>query len=276
MPRPIDRLIAVMARLRDPQNGCPWDLVQTYSTIAPHTIEEAYEVADAIETGDMAALKEELGDLLFQVVYYAQMAQEDGHFDFDSVAEAITAKMIRRHPHVFGEDDVKTAEHQTSRWEEHKAAERAAKAAEKGHGTPSVLDGVIPALPALTRAIKLQKRAARVGFDWAKASAVLDKIEEEIAELRAEMTETPAPDRVADEMGDLFFALANLARHVDVDPESALRGTNAKFERRFRWIEKRLDEHGKTPADSSLDEMEALWQEAKRDERRGQKRGDQL
>ncbi|MCW2246595.1 ATP diphosphatase [Azospirillum fermentarium] len=266
--RPIDRLLAVMARLRAPVGGCPWDLEQTYRTIAPHTIEEAYEVADAIETGDMDALKEELGDLLFQVVYYTQMAQEDGLFDFDAVAQAITDKMIRRHPHVFGSDEVNSAEMQTSRWEEHKAAERAKKA-ERGGATapPSALDGVSPGLPALTRAMKLQKRAARVGFDWTDARDILDKIEEEIAELRAEMTDTPAPERVADEMGDLLFAVTNLARRLEVDPETALRGTNAKFERRFRHIEGRLAEQGKTPAQSTLDDMEALWQEAKRDER---------
>ncbi|WP_454464566.1 nucleoside triphosphate pyrophosphohydrolase [Azospirillum fermentarium] len=257
-----------MARLRAPVGGCPWDLEQTYRTIAPHTIEEAYEVADAIETGDMDALKEELGDLLFQVVYYTQMAQEDGLFDFDAVAQAITDKMIRRHPHVFGSDEVNSAEMQTSRWEEHKAAERAKKA-ERGGATapPSALDGVSPGLPALTRAMKLQKRAARVGFDWTDARDILDKIEEEIAELRAEMTDTPAPERVADEMGDLLFAVTNLARRLEVDPETALRGTNAKFERRFRHIEGRLAEQGKTPAQSTLDDMEALWQEAKRDER---------
>lgn len=266
--RPIDRLLAVMARLRAPEGGCPWDLEQTYRTIAPHTIEEAYEVADAIETGDMGALKEELGDLLFQVVYYTQMAREDGLFDFDAVADAITAKMIRRHPHVFGSDEVKTADMQTSRWEEHKAAERAKKAEREGaKAPPSALDGVIPALPALTRAVKLQKRAARVGFDWTDARDILDKIEEEIAELRAEMTDDPAPERVADEMGDLLFAVTNLARRLEVDPETALRGTNAKFERRFRRIEDRLREQGKTPADSTLDEMETLWQQAKREER---------
>lgn len=266
--RPIDRLLAVMARLRAPVGGCPWDLEQTYRTIAPHTIEEAYEVADAIETGDMGALKEELGDLLFQVVYYTQMAQEDGLFDFDAVAQAITDKMIRRHPHVFGSDAVNSAAMQTSRWEEHKAAERAKKA-EQGGATvpPSALDGVSPGLPALTRALKLQKRAARVGFDWTDARNILDKIEEEIAELRAEMTDAPAPERVADEMGDLLFAVTNLARRLEVDPETALRGTNAKFERRFRHIEGRLAEQGKTPADSTLEEMETLWQEAKRDER---------
>lgn len=267
--RPIDRLLTVMARLRAPEGGCPWDLVQTYRTIAPHTIEEAYEVVEAIETGDMDALKEELGDLLFQVVYYTQMAREEGLFDFEDVAETITDKMIRRHPHVFGNDEVKTAEMQTSRWEEHKAAERAKKAAHGGAALPSALDGVSTALPALTRALKLQNRAARVGFDWTDASDILDKIEEEIGELRAEMTDDAVPERVADEMGDLLFAVTNLARRLGVDPETALRGTNAKFERRFRRIEERLHEQGKTPAESTLDAMEALWQEAKRDERNG-------
>ncbi|HYH23504.1 MAG TPA: nucleoside triphosphate pyrophosphohydrolase [Azospirillum sp.] len=267
MARNIDRLIDIMARLRDPVRGCPWDLEQTYRTIAPHTIEEAYEVADAIEKDDKSALKEELGDLLFQVVYYSQFAREEGLFDFEEVAGVIADKMIRRHPHVFGADEVKTAEHQTSRWEEHKAAERAAKAAAEGRHPPSALDGVIAGLPALTRALKLQKRAARVGFDWTDARDILDKIEEEVGELRAEMDAgTVAEDRVADELGDLLFALVNLARRLDIDPEGALRGTNAKFERRFHRIEQVLGEQGKTPEGVSLDEMEAIWQQAKREE----------
>ncbi|MGQ9370834.1 nucleoside triphosphate pyrophosphohydrolase [Azospirillum sp. A39] len=265
MARNIDRLLDLMARLRDPQRGCPWDLEQSYRTIAPHTIEEAYEVADAIEQGDMAALKDELGDLLFQVVYYAQFAREDGLFDFEEVAGAVTDKMIRRHPHVFGPEEVKTAEHQTSRWEEHKAAERAAKAAEEGR-EPSALDGVTPGLPALTRALKLQRRAARVGFDWTEPRDILDKIEEEVGELRAEMDGGGAPERIADELGDLLFALVNLARRLDVDPESALRGTNAKFDRRFRRVEALLAERGRRPEGSTLDEMETLWRQAKGEE----------
>ncbi|WP_029007949.1 nucleoside triphosphate pyrophosphohydrolase [Azospirillum halopraeferens] len=261
----IERLIAIMARLRDPERGCPWDLEQTYRTIAPHTIEEAYEVADAIEQDDKAALKEELGDLLFQVVYYTQFSREEGLFDFDDVAGAIADKMIRRHPHVFGADEVRTAEHQTSRWEDHKAAERAAKAADEGRA-PSALDGVIAGLPALTRALKLQRRAARVGFDWTEPRDILDKIEEEVRELRAEMDGGAARERIADELGDLLFALVNLARRLDVDPEGALRGTNAKFDRRFRRIEALLAEDGRTPEDATLDEMEEKWRRAKSEE----------
>lgn len=265
---PIDRLLALMARLRDPQGGCPWDLEQTFATIAPHTIEEAYEVADAIAQDDMAALKEELGDLLFQVVFYAQMAGERGLWTFNDVANSITDKMIRRHPHVFGEQEIaKVGADVVPRWETIKAQERAAKAAAEGR-VPSALDGVIPNLPALTRALKLQKRAARVGFDWARAREVLDKIEEEVAELRAELDhEQPQTARIQDEMGDLFFALVNLARHVDIEPEAALRGTNAKFERRFRWIEKNLARAGRGPTDATLAEMEDLWQQAKQEER---------
>ena len=266
MTRNIDRLLDVMARLRNPDGGCPWDLEQTYRSIAPHTIEEAYEVADAIEKDDKVALREELGDLLFQVVYYSQMAREEGLFDFDEVAGVITDKMIRRHPHVFGPEEVKSSDQQTSRWEDHKAAERAAKAAEEGRA-PSALEGVIAGLPALTRALKLQNRAARVGFDWTDARDILDKIEEEVQELRAEMDAGSAQERVADELGDLLFALVNLARRLKVEPETALRGTNAKFERRFHRIEALLSEQGRKPQDATLDEMEALWQQAKREER---------
>lgn len=261
----IDRLLDIMARLRDPESGCPWDLEQTFRTIVPYTIEEAYEVADAIEQGDMIAVREELGDLLLQVVFYAQMAKEEGLFDFDSVAGEIADKMIRRHPHVFGAADLATAEAQTIRWEEQKADERAAKAAEKGNQV-SVLDGVILGLPALTRAIKLQKRAARVGFDWTETVRILDKIEEEIQELRHELSSDGTPERITDELGDLFFALTNLARRLDIDPEAALRGTNAKFERRFRRIEDALAIDGRAPENASLDEMETLWQRAKREE----------
>lgn len=259
--RPIDRLLAIMARLRNPDGGCPWDLEQTYRTIAPHTIEEAYEVVDAIERDDMPALKDECGDLLFQVVYYAQMASEDGHFDFDAVADAISDKMIRRHPHVFGEDAVKTAGAMVRRWEEHKAKEREAKA---GGAAASLLDDVPAGLPALTRAIKLQKRVVRVGFDWPDVSHIFDKLTEEVGELRAEMDAGASKERVADELGDILFVVANLARRLEVDPEAALRGTNAKFEKRFRHVEARLAETGRTPADSTLDEMEGYWQEAKR------------
>lgn len=260
----IDRLLAIMARLRDPEAGCPWDLEQSFRTIAPHTIEEAYEVADAIERADMDDLREELGDLLFQVVFYAQMGREQGAFDFEAVAGTIADKMIRRHPHVFGEDRVDDAAQMVGRWEAQKAAERDDRAAAQGRRA-SVLDGVIGALPALTRAVKLQKRAARVGFDWTDAADILDKIEEEARELRAELAGRDRA-RMEDELGDLLFALANLARRLDIDPEAALRGTNAKFERRFRRIEELLHLQGRSTEAASLDEMEALWQRAKTEE----------
>jgi nucleoside triphosphate diphosphatase len=263
LPRePLARLLAVMAWLRDRQHGCPWDIDQTFKTIAPYTIEEAYEVADAIERDDMPALKEELGDLLLQVVYHAQMASEAKAFGFDDVAATIADKMVDRHPHVFGDLDIKTADAQTISWEARKAAERAAKrSAAEPAGT---LDGVARALPALMRAEKLQKRAARVGFDWAATGPVIDKIEEELGELRAELEAGKVDrDRLADELGDVLFAVANLARHCKVDPEAALRATNGKFEKRFRYIEKRLGEQGRKPTDAALEEMEVLWQEAK-------------
>ena len=283
--RPIDRLIDIMAKLRDPNGGCPWDLEQDFSTIAPYTIEEAYEVADAIQRGDMTSLREELGDLLLQVVYHARMAEEAGDFRFDDVATAIADKMVARHPHVFGGAEIDSAAAHTRMWEDFKARERAAKAAAGGPkaGPPSILDDVPLALPALLRAEKLQKRAARVGFDWPEVRQVLDKIEEEIGELRAELEPAPAagpdtakpnpakpdPDRIADEIGDLLFALANLARHMKIDPETALRGCNTKFERRFRSIEQDLAKQGRNPKDASLDEMEALWVAAKLRERGG-------
>ena len=266
---PLNRLLDIMERLRDPETGCLWDKEQTFRTIAPYTIEEAYEVADAIEEGDMAALKEELGDLLFQVVFYAEMGREAGHFDFHAIAEAIADKMTRRHPHVYEDMTYDTAEDRMDAWEEQKSAERQAKSKAKSggkDGAPSILDDVPSALPALLRAEKLQKRAARVGFDWPQAAQVLDKIEEEIAELRAEIDGKSTPARQEDEIGDLFFALANLARHLKIDPESALRHTNAKFERRFRHIETQLAEAGRSPDDASLDEMEALWLQAKKEE----------
>ncbi|CAK0770003.1 nucleoside triphosphate pyrophosphohydrolase [uncultured Gammaproteobacteria bacterium] len=267
----LDRLLELMVRLRAP-DGCPWDREQSFATIAPHTIEEAYEVADAIAHNDLPALKDELGDLLFQVVFHARMAEEAGAFDFEAVAAAIVAKMIRRHPHVFADSVVHDAETQLRRWEEHKAVERQAQAAAEGR-LPGVLDNVTLGLPALTRALKLQKRAATVGFDWTDSRDILDKIEEEVRELRAEL----APDlsgparqatkaRVADELGDVLFVLVNLARHLEIDPEAALRSTNDKFVRRFRHIEQGLAAQGRTPAEASLDEMEALWQAAKREE----------
>ncbi len=258
----IVRLIGIMARLRDPASGCPWDIEQNFASIAPYTIEEAYEVADAIERGDTEALKEELGDLLLQVVYHARMAEEDGDFDFEAVATIISDKMVRRHPHVFGPDEMDTATAQTRAWEAHKAAERQAKAAESGRRA-SVLDGVAAGLPALTRSLKLQRRAARVGFDWPAALQVLDKIDEEVIELRAEIANNATSERVADELGDLLFALVNLARHLEVDPESALRHANAKFERRFRAVEARFDALGQELSETSLEDLEAAWQAVK-------------
>jgi ATP diphosphatase len=266
-PTGIARLLEVMARLRDPATGCPWDREQSYPTIVPYTIEEAYEVADAIERGDFAALKAELGDLLFQVVFYAQMAREDGRFDFEAVAEAAADKMERRHPHVFGDATIDTAAAQTIAWEAQKARERAANGA--GAKPVSVLEDVPRALPALTRAEKLQKRAARVGFDWPHLAQVVDKIHEELNELQHEVDQKAPKERLTDEVGDLLFACANLARKLGVDPETALRSTNAKFERRFHRIEDWLAEAGKTPDQSTLEEMDALWNRAKAEERGG-------
>ena len=263
---PLVRLLGIMAHLRDPDGGCPWDIEQTFATIAPYTIEEAYEVADAIERGDLADLKEELGDLLLQVVYHARMAEEAGAFDFGQVAAAIADKMVRRHPHVFGDDEVKDAAVQTQRWEAIKAEERAAKGAKSGQAS-SALDGVPMGLPALTRATKLTRRAARVGFDWPTTSEVIAKIGEELAELEAEIAAGDLA-KAREEMGDLLFACANLARKLEVEPEDALRATNAKFLRRFAHIEDRLAEQGLTPAQSDLAEMDGLWNEAKRLERK--------
>jgi nucleoside triphosphate diphosphatase len=263
---PIERLLFVMARLRDPERGCPWDLEQDFSTIAPYTIEEAYEVADAIARGDLEHLEGELGDLLLQVVYHAQMAKEAGLFDFDDVAATIADKMVRRHPHVFGAATVESAEAQSHAWEATKAREREARAGGRGE-RHRLLDDVPLGLPALVRAAKLQKRAARVGFDWPQAAQVLDKIEEEIAELRAELERPAAAERLGDEIGDLLFAVVNLARHLGVDGEAALRGSNAKFERRFGAIEDALGSRGRGLEDASLDQMEELWQRAKAAER---------
>jgi MazG family protein len=258
----VDELIEVMARLRDPQQGCPWDREQTFATIAPFTIEEAYEVADAIERGAFDELKDELGDLLFQVVFHARMAEEQGRFDFEAVAGAIVDKMRRRHPHVFADARVHSAEAQTAAWESHKAGERAAK---EEHG---VLDGVALGLPALLRAQKLVKRAGRVGFEWPDVNGVLDKLEEELGEMRAEFV-TGDKEALAAEIGDVLFVCANLARYAGVDAEAALRATNAKFERRFRYIEQGLKARGRTVHDSNLAEMDALWNEAKRREKEG-------
>lgn len=255
--RKIDALLTVMARLRSPEGGCPWDLEQDFRTIAPYTIEEAYEVADAIERGDMASLKDELGDLLFQSVFHAQMAKEEGLFTFGDVAQAIADKMIRRHPHVFGDEDFRSAEEQTAAWEAQKAEERRAK------GKDGLLDDVPAGLPGLTRAVKLQKRAGRVGFDWPDARSVLDKIAEETEELKEALDDGDRA-HIEEEFGDLLFVLANLSRHLDIDPESALRGANEKFIRRFRHIEKTFAARGESLADASLDAMEAVWDEAKK------------
>ncbi|MGH6890486.1 MAG: nucleoside triphosphate pyrophosphohydrolase [Rhizomicrobium sp.] len=253
----ISELLAIMRRLRDPVRGCPWDREQTFATIAPYTLEEAYEVAGAIEEADWPGLKEELGDLLLQVVFHAQMAEECGLFDFASVARGISEKMLRRHPHVFADDaGIDTAAAQTTAWERHKSRERAAK--ERG-----LLDDVTSALPALSRALKLQQRAATVGFDWDSAPKVVEKIAEEAGEIAEARAQGAPPEKLGDEIGDLLFAVANLARHLGVDPEAALRSTNTKFVRRFREIEAALTKQERTLSDASLAEMEALWQAAK-------------
>jgi len=260
---PIERLLAIMSRLRDPQSGCPWDREQSFASIAPYTIEEAYEVADAIERSDLGDLKGELGDLLFQVVFHAQMAREQGVFEFDDVVNAIADKLERRHPHVFATATIATAQEQNIAWEEHKRRERAVRNAQA-----SALDDVPVGLPALTRAAKLGKRASSVGFDWPDVSGVFDKIEEELQELRAAFANKDR-DEIQAELGDLLFSLVNLGRHTQVDLETALRQTNAKFERRFRYVETRLCEQGTTPQQSTLEEMDALWEAAKAKEGTG-------
>ena len=254
----IDRLLAIMSALRDPASGCPWDIAQTFATIAPYTLEEAFEVADAIDRQAWGELKGELGDLLFQTVYHAQMAAEAGHFTFADVVTAISDKMIDRHPHVFGDASRdKTAEQQTRDWEAQKARER---------GPSRTLDGIAQSLPALTRALKLQNRAARVGFDWPSTAEVLDKLVEEAREV-VEARDTLTHAHLTEEIGDLLFVMANLARHLKVDPEAALRAANAKFTRRFARIEDWLAETGRTPADSDLAEMDALWNRAKSEDK---------
>lgn len=268
----LDDLLQLMARLRHPEHGCPWDLKQSYASIVPYTLEEAYEVADAIERGDFDHLPGELGDLLFQVVYYSQLATEEGRFGFAEVVDGITAKLIRRHPHVFPDGDLYAAPDAArleeaavkQRWEELKAEERAAKA--EAPEQLSLLDDVPQALPALSRAAKLQKRAAQVGFDWPEALPVLDKVREELDEVLEAMSEND-PQAIAEELGDLLFAVANLARHLKVEPEAALRAANGKFERRFRFIEQALREAGRPIENCSLDELDALWGEAKKQEK---------
>ncbi|MFN3075427.1 MAG: nucleoside triphosphate pyrophosphohydrolase [Alphaproteobacteria bacterium] len=261
---PIERLLEVMAQLRNPVGGCPWDVEQTFATIAPYTIEEAYEVADAIERGDMALLKEELGDLLLQVVFHAQMAREAGLFVFDDVVTAIADKMIRRHPHVFGDAHVADAEAQLKAWEGIKAAERSSSSPDTAETRTSAMDGIALALPALTRAHKLGSRAARVGFDWPDALSVFDKIAEELRELKDEVTGGAGEDRLMDEVGDLLFTCVNLARKLKIDPETAVRHANRKFERRFRLVEEELSESGTSADKLSLAEVESLWQQAKK------------
>ncbi len=271
--RDISRLNEIMAALRTPETGCPWDLEQTFATIVPYTLEEAYEVADAIERGDVANLREELGDLLLQVVFHARMAEEEGRFDFGDVVEAITRKLIRRHPHVFGDARDLSSGEVKALWGRIKVEEKRQRAeTRRADGLPAeeatgALAGVPLALPALTRALKLQQKAGKVGFDWNDPRAVLAKLREEIDEVEAEL-EAGDAQRVAGEVGDLLFVVANLARHLSVDPEAALRGANAKFERRFAHIESRLGEAGRAPAGATLDEMEALWSEAKQRERK--------
>ena len=270
----IDDLLHLMARLRDPQYGCPWDLKQTYATIVPYPLEEAYEVVDAIERADFEHLPGELGDLLFQVVYYSQLAQEDGRFEFAAVVDGITRKLIRRHPHVFVDGDLYGAPDAArldeaavkQRWEELKAEERAAKAAVPEQ--LSLLDDVPQALPALSRAVKLQKRMAQVGFDWPDALPVVDKVREELDEVLEAMSEND-PQAISEELGDLLFVVTNLARHLKVDPESALRAANAKVERRFRFIEQALREAQRPIENCTLDELDALWGEAKKQEKHG-------
>ncbi|KPB18441.1 nucleoside triphosphate pyrophosphohydrolase [Pseudomonas amygdali] len=268
----VQDLLHLMARLRDPQSGCPWDLKQTYASIVPHTLEEAYEVADAIEQGDLDHLKGELGDLLFQVVFYAQLAKEEGRFEFDDVIDGITRKLLRRHPHVFptgelyapAETPRLTDEQVNQRWDEIKAEERAEKS-----GAPeqlSLLDDVPVALPALSRAAKLQKRASQVGFDWPAALPVVDKVREELDEILEAMVDNDA-EGIAEEVGDLLFSVVSLARHLKVDPETALRSANSKFDRRFRFIEQALRHIQRPIEECSLEEMDALWGEAKRQEK---------
>ena len=264
-PTTIESLLDIMAQLRAPETGCPWDLQQDFRSIAPYTLEEAYEVVDAIEQGDGGALKEELGDLLFQVVYHAQMAHEAGWFDFNAVVTGICEKMIRRHPHVFGDDVIHTAEAQTKAWELHKERERGER--------ESVLEGVPLTLPALTRADKLQKRAARVGFDWPSIHGVSDKVEEELEELREELQSNADTDALMDEAGDLLFAAVNLVRHAGINPEAALRQGNRKFSRRFRMVEELCEAGGMTVAETDLDTLDAYWDQVKELEAAGHKSG---
>lgn len=261
----MQRLLEVMASLRDPDHGCPWDKEQTFATILPYTLEEVYEVADAIDQKDMTALREELGDLLFQIVFYAQMAKEAGEFDFDDIAAKISEKLVQRHPHVFADAVIGSAEAQTHAWEQHKERERHSKASAQQR-VASVLDNVPVALPGLMRSMKLQRRAARVGFDWPTIEPVLDKIEEELAEVREVLAHGADQEKMLHEVGDLLFACVNLGRHTGVDPEMAMRGVNSRFESRFRRVESLADEQNQTLAEMSLEEMDKLWDQAKAEE----------
>ena len=261
----INKLLLIMKELRDPNNGCPWDKEQTFSTIAPYTIEEAYEVSDAVQRGDMRELQDELGDLLFQVVFHSQLAAEQEYFDFNDVVRSIVEKMRRRHPHVFGDVQIADAKAQTQAWEKHKQAERQQK---KQTTMPvSHLDGVPVALPALTRAVKLQKRAARVGFDWDSVSPILEKIIEELNEVKQEIEQQSDHQLIEDEIGDLFFAVSNLARHLEIDPETSIRRSNAKFERRFKAVEALAMNQDKHLENMNIDEIETLYQQVKQMEK---------
>ena len=258
----IDRLIKILEDLRNPKNGCPWDKIQTFETIAPHTIEEAYEVADAIKNNDQESLKVELGDLLFQIVFYAQMSKENGGFDFDDITETISDKMVKRHPHVFGTKEIQSLNEQTIAWEDYKALERAENTEENG-----ALEGVALALPALLRAQKLQNRASRLGFDWPNIELVIGKIREEIGEVSEALKSKDNKEHIAEEIGDLLFACVNLARHTDIDAEQALRDGNNKFQRRFQFIELQLNKSGRNFEECSLNQLEELWNDAKSKER---------
>ncbi|WP_455210995.1 nucleoside triphosphate pyrophosphohydrolase [Kaarinaea lacus] len=257
----ISELLNIMRRLRDPQTGCPWDIEQTFHSIAPYTVEEAYEVADAIERRDMKELAEELGDLLFQVVFHAQLAQEQGLFSFDDIVTAISEKLIRRHPHVFGDATIASSQEQTNAWEEHKARERQ----QKGYQL-SALDGIAKTLPGLTRAAKLQKRAAKVGFDWNSIEPIFVKLAEETNELKAELAQNATWERIEDEIGDMLFTVVNLARHAEIDPELSIRRANAKFETRFKHMEDAVKLAGESLDALTIERLEWYWNQAKRDE----------
>ncbi len=266
MSSSIDRLVEIMVRLRDPKTGCPWDVKQTFASIAPYTIEEAYEVADTIEKGDMDELRDELGDLLLQVIFHSRMAEELNLFTIDDVADGISDKMLRRHPHVFGDQNMHDADSQTIAWEDIKARERDEKARRQtGSDHPaSILEGIANGLPALTRALKLQKRAARVGFDWKDARLVIEKFREELDELEAELNaDNRNEDRVQDEVGDMLFTCVNMARQLGIDPESALRHGNIKFEKRFRKLEETVRNNAQQPQDMTLEQLETAWTQAK-------------